>query len=65
MRPVGVGDGSVLDGLPLEAVEEEDDGHHQGGNNPPRHRPIVVGPKNKTFCVQQVALLNRFSLGTL
>ena len=65
MRPAGKLHLAILDWLPLEAVEEEDDGHHQGGNNPPRHRPIVVGPKNKTFCVQQVALLNRFSLGTL
>ena len=42
MRPAGELDVAVLDGLPLEAVEEEDDGHDQGRHHAPRHGPVQI-----------------------
>jgi hypothetical protein len=47
MCPAGELDVAVLDGLPLEAVEEEDDGHDQGGHDAPRHGPIQIRPEDK------------------
>ncbi len=47
MRPAGELDVAVLDGLPLEAVEEEDDGHDQGGHGAPRHGPVQIWPEDK------------------
>jgi hypothetical protein len=48
MRPAGELDVAVLDGLPLEAVEEEDDGHDQGGHDAPRHGPVHIWPEDKS-----------------
>ena len=42
MRPVRVAHGAVLDGLPLEAVEEEDNGHDQRRHQAPRHGPVQI-----------------------
>ncbi len=42
MRPVGIAHSTVLDGLPLEAVEEEDDGHDEGRHQAPRHGPVQI-----------------------
>jgi hypothetical protein len=42
VRPVGIAHGAVLDGLPLEAVEEEDDGHDEGRHQAPRHGPVQI-----------------------
>ncbi len=47
MRPAGELDVAVLDGLPLEAVEEEDDGHDEGGHGAPRHGPVQIWPEDK------------------
>ncbi len=54
MRPAGELDVAVLDGLPLEAVEEEDDGHDQGGHGAPRHGPVQIWPEKKAVTVNKI-----------
>ena len=50
MRPAGELNLAILDGLPLEAVEEEDDGHDQVGHQAPRQSPVQIWPEHFVGC---------------